>query len=445
MDAKDIKIGMWVRLKNVGQLGLAAKVTSEPRAFVPDSHGNYWGFSVTTLTGESLQPHPDLVEPWIPRPGEWVRNVAAPHLEPFQVVDVRRGGQPYNKSFLFAYNYRQGEQASKANRSCRIDFCSPCLPPSEQTSAKSTNFGTPPIGTARVELDAQVPRPTEFVLGSSSVRPGLQLMQVVGRPGVFYDPKYDRTFYGGTLNAVVEGPPKHLERIRHQSTLFREIDPATGGPVSDRIYSGVLLDRPDAEFFWRPRVGDRVAPRTDTAKTVFRCGVHEVAEIFASLVHGWRVRVSNAVSLVHVSHLELVERNDVSPTPDTSETHLVPVHGQPGLYCEVKQSPDGKMTVGPVQHELGANTVCRVCKGPAYLGLGLEPPKCLAPVCEPAKEPEPKTVVRIMHDPYGCPWRAEKIWQASRTSELGDLIKGEHPFKEQAVAVFRENWKKRRR
>lgn len=429
MDEKDIKIGMWVRLDT----GEVAKVTTHPEAGWFSGIARVRGIA---LGGTALGFAPSVAAPWTPRPGEWVRNMTAPHLEPFQVVDVRQGGQPHNKSVLFAYNYRQGEQASEANRSCRINVCEPCLPPSERASAKSANFGTPPI---IVKTDAPVPQPTGFVLGSSSACPGLYLVPVKGRPGVFYDPKYDRTFYGGTLNAVVEGPPKHLERIQYQNTLFREVDPATGGTVSGRVYSGVLLDRPDAEFFWRPRIGDRVAPRTDAAKTVLRRGVHEVARTFESLDRGWLVCVSNATALVHASHLELVERNDAPPTPDTSETRRVPVHGQPGLYREVSQSPDGKMTVGPVQHALGANAICRVCKGPAYLGLGLEPPKCLAPVCEPAKEPKPKTVVQIMH--RGC----EKIWQASRTSELGELIKGEHPFKEQAVAVFRENWEKRRR
>lgn len=91
-------------------------------------------------------------------------------------------------------------------------------------------------------------------------------------------------------------------------------------------------------------------------------------------------------------------------------------------------------------------TRCPRCGGPAYMGLGLTPPECVAPRCEPVtREP---TVREALHDPAWepCPqgewdhdryndWQAarERVWEAS-----GCGHKVTHPIRSEAVRLWRE-------
>lgn len=131
---------------------------------------------------------------------------------------------------------------------------------------------------------------------------------------------------------------------------------------------------------------------------------------------------------------------------DETNSRLVPIPGQPGLYrCKTLRDAAKK---GPVPHAPGANAVCWICGGPAYLGLGLSPPECLSPVCgKPAEVVLPLPNISQLRTASLHTGSVEQFWWARldyrRRDGVLDRVSAIHPIREEALRLWQEAWKER--
>lgn len=184
--------------------------------------------------------------------------------------------------------------------------------------------------------------------------------------------------------------------------------------VADRTICSQIVEAREL-IPWVPRVGEWV-------REVFfgnsRGPVVRVAEVF-----GRWIRVVNEAGLSAGGPV-------VSFEPRLPPAEVVPAPSKPP--SEVRTEPPATTVL--TRRDDGAT--CRVCGGPAYLGLGLGPPECCAEPCPgPAAVPGPTVrEVWVSREGVFVDSRCGRAERAFEARGQGRAIV--HPIREEAVRLW---------
>lgn len=212
---------------------------------------------------------------------------------------------------------------------------------------------------------------------------------------------------------------------------------------------GLHIVRPGWVEPWTPRVGEWVTVRNEHGD-VRRCHPKpfRVTDL-SSMVHGSMVHGNEQGGRLRHGPADLYEPC-LPPAPPT--THLRADGAESPLVRELSAGVEAatetvRKQVASWSSNIGANSTCLKCGGPAYVGL--QEARCLAPKCERV-EPEPEVEeCWVMPKAMPSPSRQkiddadlemaakhrEKVYTAYAT---GIRLVVSHPIREEAIRLWRE-------
>lgn len=188
---------------------------------------------------------------------------------------------------------------------------------------------------------------------------------------------------------------------------------------------------------WTPRVGEYV-------RAVFAHGTRgEPRAVVAFDADEWLVTTSLVTG--PVSAYEPCQPPASSPVPVVRAqaeatfggvAYRLEVDGWPQTADPLLPGPPTPLTPEMLVQRRDDGHRCPRCGGPAYMGLGLTPPECVAPQCEPVtREP---TVVECWLDSDGGVSLLGEPGDELIYRAYGRGVTMEHPIRSEAVRLWRE-------